>query len=100
MRAGSSITFLRAYYLSNRYEDAVAWGRKSAALAPANASNLLCLIASLVALGDLDAARARAQDLMQLVPTFRVATFRARTPLSADAGNGVAERLRRAGLPG
>ena len=90
----------QAYYLSNRYEDAVAWGRKSAALAPANASNLLCLIASLVALGDLDAARARAQDLMQLVPTFRVATFRARTPLSADAGNGVAERLRRAGLPG
>jgi adenylate cyclase len=88
----------QAYYLTDRYEDAVAWGRMSAALAPANVSNLMCLTASLVALGDLDAARRRAQEIVQLVPTFRLSTFRARTPLSAEVANRVADRLNLAGL--
>ena len=75
----------QAYYLIGRYEDAVGWGRMSAAHAGANTSNLRSLITSLVALGEMDEARTVAQRLLQLVPTFRLTTFRARTPLRGDS---------------
>jgi adenylate cyclase len=88
-----------AYYLADRFEEAVAWGRTSAALAPANISNLTCLTASLVALGDLETARSRAQEVLRLIPTFRLSAFRARTPQPPEVANRGAERLKRAGLP-
>ena len=44
-----------AHYLAERYQEAVAWGRSSAALAPANVASLTCLTASLVGLGDVEA---------------------------------------------
>jgi adenylate cyclase len=89
----------QAYYLADRFEDAVAWGRMSVALAPANASNLCCLTASLVAMDNLPDAQGFARDLMRLVPTFRLSTFRARTPVIGEPGDRLGERLRRAGLP-
>ncbi len=89
----------QAYYLGGRYEDAVAWGQMSAAHAGANTSNLRCLIASLVAIDKLDEARKIAQHLLQLVPTFRLSTFRARTPLRGEVRDLFAERLGSAGLP-
>ncbi|HXA26796.1 MAG TPA: hypothetical protein VNW90_31275 [Acetobacteraceae bacterium] len=89
----------QAYYLGGRYQDAIAWGRMSAAHAGANTSNLRSLIASLVAVGDIDDARKLAQRLMQLVPTFRLVTFRARTPLRGEVRDLFAERLRQAGVP-
>ena len=89
----------QAYYLVGRYADAIAWGRISAAHAGANTSNLRCLIASLVAAGEMDEARKVARHLLQLVPSFRVATFRARTPLRGETLDLFTERLRLGGLP-
>jgi tetratricopeptide (TPR) repeat protein len=89
----------QAYYLIGRYEDAVGWGRMSAAHAGANTSNLRSLIASLVALREMDEARTVAQRLLQLVPTFRLTTFLARTPLRAEVRDLFAHRLRLAGVP-
>jgi adenylate cyclase len=89
----------QAYYLSGRYEDAVGWGRMSAAHAGANTSNLRSLIASLVALREIDEARSIAHRLLQLVPTFRLSTFRARTPLGGEVRDLFAHRLSLAGVP-
>jgi tetratricopeptide (TPR) repeat protein len=89
----------QSYYLGGRYADAIAWGRMSAAHAGANTSNLRALIASLVAAGEIDEARKMAQHLMRLVPTFRLATFRARTPLRGEVRDQFADRLRQAGVP-
>jgi adenylate cyclase len=89
----------QAYYLNGRYEDAVAWARMSDAHNSANAANLRCLIASLVVLGEMSEARQIAGRLLQLVPTFRLAAFRARTPLPGDVRDLFAERLKLAGLP-
>jgi adenylate cyclase len=89
----------QAYYLGGRYADAIAWGRMSAAHAGANTSNLRALIASLVAAGEIDEARKMAQHLMRLVPTFRLTTFRARTPLRGEVRDQFADRLRQAGVP-
>ena len=82
-----------------RYNDAIAWGRMSAAHAAANMSNLRCLIASLVAAGDMDDARKVAQRLLQFAPNYGVSLFLTRTPLRGDVRDQFAERLRLAGIP-
>jgi adenylate cyclase len=89
----------QAYYLDDRYDQAVSWARASASHAPVYTSNLRCLIASLVAVGDVDEARAVGQELMRLVPTFRLSPYRIRTPLPPEVADRFVERLRRAGLP-
>jgi adenylate cyclase len=88
----------QSYYLADRHEDAIAWGRMSAARASGNTSNLRCLIASLVAAGEMDDARQFAHRLMQLVPTFRLTLFRERTPLRGEARDLFVNRLRLAGV--
>jgi len=90
----------QAYYLSGRYDDAVAWARMSDAHNRANTANLRCFIASLAALNQLDEARQVASRLLQLAPTFRLATFRSRTPLQGSVADIFAERLGSAGVPG
>jgi adenylate cyclase len=89
----------QAYYLGGRYEDAVAWARMSDAHNSANTANLRCFIASLAALNQVDEAHQIAGRLLQLVPTFRLATFRSRTPLPGEVGDLFAKRLRVAGVP-
>ena len=89
----------QAHYLGHRYDEAIAWARISAVHAPGNTSNLRCLIASLVAIGGIDEARKMVQRLLQLVPAYRVAIFRARTPLRGDVRDLFAHRLHQAGVP-
>ncbi len=89
----------QSYYLDGRYEDAIGWGRMSAAHAGANTSNLRCLIASFVAVGEMDEARRIAQHLRQLVPTFNLTRFRARTPLRGEVRELFAKRLELSGVP-
>jgi adenylate cyclase len=89
----------QSYYLAGRYDEAIAWGQMSAAHAGANTSNLRSLIASLVAAGEMEEARKIAQHLMQLAPKYRLATFRARTPLRGEVRDLFAHRLRQAGVP-
>jgi tetratricopeptide (TPR) repeat protein len=88
----------QAHYLAGRYDEAIAWAKMSAAHCGAQASNLRCLIASLVAAGNLNEARVVAQRIMQLDPTFRVSTFRSLTPLQGEVRESFAARLRAAGL--
>jgi TolB-like protein/Tfp pilus assembly protein PilF len=89
----------QAYYLVHRYEDAVAWARMSGAHAGANTSNLRILIASLVALGEMQEARAAARRLLHFAPAFRLSTFRERTPFRGEVRDLFAERLKMAGVP-
>jgi adenylate cyclase len=89
----------QAYYLAGRFDDAIAWGQMSAAHAGANTSNLRCLIASLVAAGAMAEASKFVQHLMQFVPNYRLATFRARTPLRGEVRDLFAHRLSLAGVP-
>jgi hypothetical protein len=65
----------------------------------ANTANLRCFIASLAALNQVDEAHQIAGRLLKLVPTFRLATFRSRTPLPGEVRDLVAKRLRIAGVP-
>jgi len=64
-----------------------------------NSANLRCLSTSLVALDEMDEARQVGRRLLNLVPTFRLTTFRARTPLPGAVRDKFAERLKLAGLP-
>lgn len=88
-----------ALYVSGRYEEAVAWGKLSAAHASANSSNLRTLAASLVANGNLDGAREVAAQLMRLVPNFNLHDFHRRTHFRGDFALAHLSRLRQAGLP-
>lgn len=88
-----------AHYIADNHQDAVAWARLSLARAPANTSNLGILIASLVALGDLEGARHHADTLMKTAPMYRLSRFRARTPLPGELADRITERLRQSGLP-
>ena len=89
----------QAYYLAARYDEAIAWGRLAATHAPANTSNLRCLIAALVATQATGEADVRAQELLRLSPAFSLTMFRARTPLRGDVQDMFVQRLRLAGLP-
>ncbi len=89
----------QAYYLSGRYDDAVAWARMSDAHNSANTANLRCFAASLAALNRVEEAHQIAGRLLRLVPTFRLTTFRSRTPLPGEVGDLFAKRLGIAGVP-
>ena len=89
----------QSYYLAGRHEDAIAWGRLSAAHASSNTSNLRSLIASLIAAGEMEEAGRIAQHLMRLAPNYRLSTFRARTPLRGEVRDLFARRLGLAGVP-
>lgn len=89
----------QAYYLAGRYDESIAWARMSAAQVIANASNLRCLIAALVATGQMDEARRTARQHMQSVPGFRVTAWLQRTPLSAQVRSSFGESLLQAGIP-
>ncbi len=89
----------QAHYICGHYEEAVAWGRKSFGHNNSQTSNLRTLIASLVAVGDVEEARRIARRLLELQPNFRIETFKARTPLRGETRDTFVERLRLAGLP-
>jgi tetratricopeptide (TPR) repeat protein len=89
----------RIYYANEQFEKAVSWGRQSTTGSRNYGTNLRCLIASLVALGDLQEARMLAQQLMQLAPSFRLKTLRATTPLHGEMLEVTLGRLRQAGVP-
>jgi adenylate cyclase len=89
----------QAFYLNGQYDEAIAWAQMSSGHRPTQTSNLRCLIASLVAAGNLSEARLVAQRLSQMDPAFRLTTFRALTPLQGEVRDLFANRLRVAGLP-
>ena len=87
-----------AYYFDERYDDAVAWGRMSAAHAGGNSSNLRVLAASLVGTGEMDEARSTARKLVALDPTARLSEVRIRTPFQGKVRERFIEHLQAAGV--
>jgi tetratricopeptide (TPR) repeat protein len=89
----------QAYYLSGRFEDAVGWGRMSDVHNGGIAANQRVLMASLVALGDIEEARSIAAQVKRVTPNFRLSTFSTATPLPQAVKELFIDRLREAGLP-
>lgn len=90
----------QSYYLADRFDDAVGWGRMSYAHNSANTANLRCLITSLVASGRLEEARLMSDQHKALAPNFTLDYFLQRTPLPGAVGRLFAQRLQKAGFPG
>jgi DNA-binding SARP family transcriptional activator/TolB-like protein len=90
-----------ACYTAGQFNEAVAWGRRSAAENPNFTANLRTLVASLAAAGDVTEAQRTAQALLAVSPAFRVGPFcegyAYRDPMRREA---LAQHLRLAGLPG
>ncbi|HEY8610225.1 MAG TPA: adenylate/guanylate cyclase domain-containing protein [Roseomonas sp.] len=89
----------QAHYTNSDFEAAVSWGRRAVAQNPHHQPATRTLIASLVAIGRQEEARATAQRLLQIDPAFSLKAFVARTPLRGETRDVFAERLRQAGLP-
>ena len=89
----------QAHYVNGNYDEAVAWGRRSAKSNGRFTSNLRCLIAGLMAIGEEDEARRTGRRLLELDPTMSLAAFANRTPLRGVIKDNFVERLRAAGLP-
>ena len=88
-----------AHYVNGTYEEAIIWSRKSAGLNPRLCSNLRWLIASLVAIGEIDEARHFAQIFLEVNPGFRLSIYNKWCPLKSELRTELIARLRAAGLP-
>jgi adenylate cyclase len=88
-----------AHYVNGTYDESIIWGRKSAGLNPRLCSNLRWLIASLVAIGELDEARHFAQTFLEVNPEFRLSAYSKWCPLQPGLRTELIDRLRAAGLP-
>lgn len=88
-----------AHYVNGTYEESIIWGRKSAALNPRLCSNLRWLIASLVAVDQIDEARHFARAILDINPNFTLSAYARWCPLKPDLRATLVERLRQAGLP-
>jgi TolB-like protein/Flp pilus assembly protein TadD len=89
-----------AEFVATRYDEAIAWMRKSQRANPRFVACLRMLAASLALAGDETGARAVAEELLIVDPSFRVSTFVAWYPLQRDEDLKRLEAgLRLAGLP-
>jgi TolB-like protein/tetratricopeptide (TPR) repeat protein len=89
----------QAHYTNANYDEAVVWGRRAAKHNDRLTSNLRCLVAALMAIGQEEEARRMARRLLELDPGMSLATFAKRTPLQGEMRDTFIERLRAAGLP-
>jgi TolB-like protein/Flp pilus assembly protein TadD len=88
-----------AEFVAGRYDEAIAWLRKSRRANPRFIACLRMLAASLALSGDEEGARAVAQELLAIEPSFKVSTFVSWYPLRPDALSRLGKALRIAGLP-
>jgi tetratricopeptide (TPR) repeat protein len=89
----------QSHYTAGNHEQAIAWGNSSAALNPSHSPTWRTIMASHVALGRLEEARALAGRVCALDPQFSLRRMHARTPLRGALRDTFIERLRMAGLP-
>ncbi|MEJ7688091.1 MAG: adenylate/guanylate cyclase domain-containing protein [Variovorax sp.] len=89
-----------AEFVAGRYDEAVAWTRKSSRANPRFIAAQRTLAASLALSGDTAGAHEVARDLLAIEPTFRVSTFIEWYPLRRPEDlQRLADGLRAAGLP-
>ncbi|MDB5370844.1 MAG: adenylate/guanylate cyclase protein [Roseomonas sp.] len=89
----------QAHHTNGTFEEAAAWGRRSAAHNPWHVPTFRTLAASLVACGRREEAFDFAQRVLELEPGFRLSALAARTPLREPGCTTFIRRLREAGLP-
>jgi tetratricopeptide (TPR) repeat protein len=89
----------QAHYVNGNYDEAIRWARRADAGNAQLTSNLRTLIASLVATGRIEEAREVVKRHQQIVPTFRVSVWAARTPMQGEVRSHRIELLLRAGMP-
>jgi class 3 adenylate cyclase/TolB-like protein len=89
----------QAHYVNGDYEQAVQWGRRAAKRNERLTSNLRCLVASLVAAGQIDEAKHTARRLLMFDPSMNLTDFSRRTPLPGELRDTFVSRLRQAGIP-
>jgi adenylate cyclase len=89
-----------AEFVAARYDEAIGWLRKAQRLNPRFLACHRTLTAALALAGDVDAARAVAQQVLSLDPRFQISTFTAWYPLRRpDDLERLARGLRLADLP-
>jgi adenylate cyclase len=89
-----------AEFVAGRYNEAIVWLRKSRRASPRFIACLRMLAASLAISGDEAGARAIAQELLAMEPSFRVSEFVSWYPLRRqDDLSRLAKALLAAGLP-
>lgn len=86
-----------AYYLVQRYDDAVRWSDVGIRLDPVDYFNQACLAAAYAQLGRMEDARQAASATLRAWPFFHVETFVSQYRREADRVL-IAEGLRKAGL--
>jgi len=89
----------QAHYINGNFDQAVLWAQRADQRNRRLTSNLRTLTASLVAIGRLDEAREVARRHMEIVPTFSVSAWAARTPMQDTIRKGRVARLLLAGMP-
>ena len=89
-----------AEFVAGRYDEAVAWLRKSKRANSRFTACLRMLAASLALAGDEASARAVAREMLEVDPSFRISTFLAWYPLQrAEDLERLEAGLRLAGMP-
>jgi adenylate cyclase len=89
-----------AEFVAGRYDEAIVWLRKSKRVSPRFIASLRMLAASLALTDDEAGARAVAQELLAIEPSFQVSTFVSWYPLRrTDDLVRLGAGLRAAGLP-
>lgn len=97
----NSYSFLAmAHYMNGDFEQAAKWGRQSIMENPSYSTALRFVAASLVALGQIDAARETAARVVVVEPDFALSRFVSRIPFAMqEIKDQYIDRLRLAGLP-
>ncbi|WP_206057297.1 tetratricopeptide repeat protein [Nitratireductor sp. XY-223] len=87
-------------FVAGRYEDAIAWLRKSYRVKPQLVATLRLLAATLGLKGDIEEAQSIAAELLAAEPGFKISDFMAWYPLQKQEDRDkLTEGLRRAKLP-
>lgn len=89
----------QAHYINGNYDEAAAWGWRTAKHNDRFTSNFRTLAASLVAIGKFDEAREIAQRHAIIDPKFGLGAWAARTPFQGAIRETFMQRLRAAGFP-
>ena len=89
----------QAHYVNGDFDEAVLWGRRAFKEGERLTSNLRCLAAALVAIGEVEEARQVCGRLMAHDPRFHLAAFARQTPLPPALRDPFVARLRQAGVP-
>jgi adenylate cyclase len=89
----------QAHYINGDLDEAILWSQRAEEHNGRLTSNLRTLIASLIAVGRTDEARAAAQRHQAIAPRFSLRAWAMRSPMRDEVKQSRVEMLREAGLP-